>query len=108
MERSKQGHGNKLADSCGENKGRRQLDNIAVPIWKKLSAGHRVWAALKGLKGGCDPHPLTWMISRSNDVSVVTQGLGECKDENISLKEQSEKLNVICLSSIKTDCWAEK
>lgn len=59
VEQSRQGHDNKLADGCRENKGHRQLDNIAIPILLKLSVVHQVLAALKGLKGCCDSHPLT-------------------------------------------------
>lgn len=81
VERSRQGHDNKLADGCRENKGHWRLDIIAIPISQNLSAEHRVWTALKGLKGCFDPHPLTSVISRSHDVSQLTQRLVECKDE---------------------------
>lgn len=94
MEQSRQGHDNKLADGCRENKGHRRLDIIAIPISQNLSAARGVWTALKGLKGCFDPHTLTPMILRSHDASLLTQRLAECKDEQISQEELSEKLNV--------------
>lgn len=58
-EQSRQGHDNKLSDGCGERKGHRQLDNLAIPISERVSAVCQVWAAVKGLKGCGDPHPAT-------------------------------------------------
>lgn len=76
MEQSRQGHDNKLADGCGQAKGHRRLDIIAIPISQDLSAVHRVWTAVKGPKAA-----LTLMISRFHDASLLTQKLVEWKDE---------------------------
>lgn len=61
VERSRQGHDNKLADGCRENKGRWQLDNIAIPFSQKLSSTPSVERTYRSER--CfDPHPLTSMI----------------------------------------------
>lgn len=75
VERSRQGHDNKLADGCRENKGHRWLVIKAIPIWENLPAVLWVWTALKGPKGWFDPHSLTLMIWRSCDALILTQRL---------------------------------
>lgn len=97
MEQSRQGHDNKLADGFGENKGHQRLDIIAIPISQDLSAAQQVQPALRGCR---DPHPLTPLISRSHSVSLVTQTVAECKDEEILWKKNCQKneMTLGCLS----------
>ena len=65
VERSRQGHDNKLADGCRENKGHWRLDIIAIPISQHLSAAQRVWTARK--RSERLPWPLTLWLPRYRD-----------------------------------------